>query len=293
MQEYQVTLEGETLPLRRGPSWCWRRRTRSTPKAPTRCPRRSSTASCCKIDIGYPAQDEESGDRACAPPTASAGDQLPLDARAPSAWTTRTCSTLQQHGRAGARRRAGRRLRGAHRARHARRPRPGRRRRPARRDRAGARGARRGAAARRATSSRPTTSSAAPCRRCATACCWRPMRSSKAARVDELLRGAARQRRGAAPVSRRGMTAAHASLPTRAARAGAGRLRRGRAPRRCCCGAPLDAGRPRRRPRCWRRRRPGRRSTSWRTPARLARRAAALAARAAGGASRSACAHAC
>ena len=40
---------------------------------------------------------------------------------------------------------------------------------------------------RAATSSRPTTSSAARCRRCAIACCSRPTRSSRAARVDELL----------------------------------------------------------------------------------------------------------
>ena len=47
MQEYQVTLEGETHALG-SRSWCWRRRTRSRPKAPTRCPRRSSTASCSR-----------------------------------------------------------------------------------------------------------------------------------------------------------------------------------------------------------------------------------------------------
>ena len=44
MQEQQVTIGGETFPVPRRSS-CWRRRTRSSPRAPTRCPRRRSTAS--------------------------------------------------------------------------------------------------------------------------------------------------------------------------------------------------------------------------------------------------------
>ena len=46
MQEHQVTAGGRTLSARASRSSCWRRRTRSSRKAPTRCPRRSSTASC-------------------------------------------------------------------------------------------------------------------------------------------------------------------------------------------------------------------------------------------------------
>ena len=45
MQEHQVTIGGETLPGARARSSCSRRRTRSSPRAPTRCPRRRSTAS--------------------------------------------------------------------------------------------------------------------------------------------------------------------------------------------------------------------------------------------------------
>jgi MoxR-like ATPase len=45
MQESQVTAAGGRLrcPSR---SSCWRRRTRSSRRGPTRCPRRSSTGSC-------------------------------------------------------------------------------------------------------------------------------------------------------------------------------------------------------------------------------------------------------
>jgi MoxR-like ATPase len=44
MQEQQVTVEGQSLALP-PPSWCWRHRTRSSRRAPTRCRRRSWTAS--------------------------------------------------------------------------------------------------------------------------------------------------------------------------------------------------------------------------------------------------------
>ena len=46
MQERQVTIEGVTHPLPARSSSS-RRRTRSSTRAPIRCPRRSSTASCC------------------------------------------------------------------------------------------------------------------------------------------------------------------------------------------------------------------------------------------------------
>ena len=45
MQERQVTVDGDVPRAARGRSSCSRRRTRSSSKAPTRCPRRSSTAS--------------------------------------------------------------------------------------------------------------------------------------------------------------------------------------------------------------------------------------------------------
>jgi MoxR-like ATPase len=44
MQERQVTIGDETFPCRTR-SWSWPRRTRSSRRAPTRCPRRRSTAS--------------------------------------------------------------------------------------------------------------------------------------------------------------------------------------------------------------------------------------------------------
>lgn len=44
MQERQVSIEGVTRPSQ-SPSWCWPRRTPSISKAPSHCPRRSSTAS--------------------------------------------------------------------------------------------------------------------------------------------------------------------------------------------------------------------------------------------------------
>ena len=46
MQEHQVTIGHDTHAGARSRSSCSRRRTRSSPRAPTRCPRRRSTASC-------------------------------------------------------------------------------------------------------------------------------------------------------------------------------------------------------------------------------------------------------
>ena len=46
MQERQVTIGGQTYPRARARSSSSPRRTRSSPRAPTRCPRRRSTASC-------------------------------------------------------------------------------------------------------------------------------------------------------------------------------------------------------------------------------------------------------
>jgi MoxR-like ATPase len=47
MQEHHVTVAGERHDLPR-PSMCWRPRTRSSRKAPIRCPKPSLTASCCR-----------------------------------------------------------------------------------------------------------------------------------------------------------------------------------------------------------------------------------------------------
>ena len=54
MQETQVTLEGARRCRCRSRSWCWPRRTRSSRKAPIRCRKRSSTASCSRYCIDYP-----------------------------------------------------------------------------------------------------------------------------------------------------------------------------------------------------------------------------------------------
>ena len=47
-------------------SSCWRRRTRSSPRAPTRCPRRRSTASCSSSSSATRHRDEARGRRALA-----------------------------------------------------------------------------------------------------------------------------------------------------------------------------------------------------------------------------------
>ena len=58
MQEKQVTIGGTTYKLK-SRSWCSRRRTRSSRRAPTRCPRRSSTGSCSRCGSAIPTRDEE------------------------------------------------------------------------------------------------------------------------------------------------------------------------------------------------------------------------------------------
>ncbi len=59
MQEYRVTVERHEPQARSGRSWCWPRRTRSNRKAPTTCPRPSSTASCSSSIADYPSAEEE------------------------------------------------------------------------------------------------------------------------------------------------------------------------------------------------------------------------------------------
>ena len=59
MQEAQVTIEGAVVPARASRSSSSPRRTRSSWRAPTRCPRRSSTASCCGSASAIPTRDAE------------------------------------------------------------------------------------------------------------------------------------------------------------------------------------------------------------------------------------------
>ena len=54
---------GRPAPRRcRGRSMCWRRRTRSSRRAPIRCPRRSSTGSCCRSTSTIPTAPTERDD---------------------------------------------------------------------------------------------------------------------------------------------------------------------------------------------------------------------------------------
>ena len=54
-----MTIEGDDASARAARSSCSRRRTRSSTRARIRCPRRSSTASCCASSFGYPDAGEE------------------------------------------------------------------------------------------------------------------------------------------------------------------------------------------------------------------------------------------
>ena len=65
MEERQVTSRARRGRCR-GRSWCWRPRTRSSSRARSRCPRRSSTASCCACDR-LPERGGRKGHRAALP----------------------------------------------------------------------------------------------------------------------------------------------------------------------------------------------------------------------------------
>ena len=177
MQEYQVTLEGETLAARAAVH-------RPGDAEPDRHRRHLSAARSAARPL--PAEDRDrlsaagrGGRRSsCARPRTSAGEQLPLGdgervhrrpraARAAATWprSVRVDERVIDYAvrivratRGGLGLAAGSGPRGAI---------------------ALVRAARAAALLEAATSSRPTTSSAAPCRRCATACCSRPTRSSK------------------------------------------------------------------------------------------------------------------
>jgi MoxR-like ATPase len=57
MEERQVNLDGERHPLG-SPSWSLPPKTRSSTKAPTRCPKRSWIASCSKVWCPTPLEVE-------------------------------------------------------------------------------------------------------------------------------------------------------------------------------------------------------------------------------------------
>ena len=59
MQERSCTVRGNHLHAAQRRSSCWRRRTRSNWKAPIRCPKRSSIASCSISVLDYLTADEE------------------------------------------------------------------------------------------------------------------------------------------------------------------------------------------------------------------------------------------
>ena len=59
MQERQVSIGGTTFPLPAARSWCSPPRTPSSRRAPTRCRKPSSTASCSRPSSHYPTRQEE------------------------------------------------------------------------------------------------------------------------------------------------------------------------------------------------------------------------------------------
>ena len=107
-----MTVGGKHVPARRRRSSSWRRRTRSSRRGPTRCPRPSSTASCSTSIVDYPSEDEEleivepttahlrgasstkvlTGEDILAPP----GARAPGAGRGPRASSTR-CSSTRMH----------------------------------------------------------------------------------------------------------------------------------------------------------------------------------------------------
>ena len=58
MQEHQVTIGDESF-RSKSRSWCWPRRTRSSRRGRTRCPRPRSTASCSRWRSAIPARADE------------------------------------------------------------------------------------------------------------------------------------------------------------------------------------------------------------------------------------------
>ena len=60
----------------RGRSSCWPRRTRSSSRAPTRCPRRRSTASWCALSLGYPSAAGRGRDARAPTRAATASSEL-------------------------------------------------------------------------------------------------------------------------------------------------------------------------------------------------------------------------
>ena len=117
MQEYQVTLEGQTLPLPK-PFMVLATQNPVETEGTYPLPEAQLDRFLFKIEIGYPTLAEEVGVVVRAT-TDQAGDELPLGAVQP-VLDERLVVEPAAARRAPARRRAGRRLRGAHRARDAR-----------------------------------------------------------------------------------------------------------------------------------------------------------------------------
>ena len=139
-------------------SSCWPRRTPWSSRARSRCPRRSSTGSCCACAWAIPSADEETAMLA----RFRSGDPLGGGARPwPPRHDLRAARAVVARGARGRRRG---RLRGRAGPRDARDAAPAPRREPASLARAAARQPRRGRPWTGATSSRPTTCSTSPCR---------------------------------------------------------------------------------------------------------------------------------
>ena len=68
MQEHHVTVAGQRHDAARARSTCWRRRTRWSRRAPIRCPKPSSTASCCRSTSTIPIRAPSGA--CCSPPPA-------------------------------------------------------------------------------------------------------------------------------------------------------------------------------------------------------------------------------
>jgi MoxR-like ATPase len=82
MEERQINLEGERHPWSR-PSWSSPPRTRSSTKAPTRCPKRSSTVSCSRC--WFPTRRWKSRSKSCAASTR---------ASTPTSWLPPACKRM-------------------------------------------------------------------------------------------------------------------------------------------------------------------------------------------------------
>ena len=98
MQERQVTVGGQAQSARRRRSSCWRRRTPSSRKAPTRCPRPSRTGSCSRSSSAIPATKR----RLQIAELTACGHRARRGSRSRRCWAPARCSNLQDDRPAGA-----------------------------------------------------------------------------------------------------------------------------------------------------------------------------------------------